>query len=103
MMPSGLKKVTALVSVTRTLPSVMVGDEKAKVAVPVALPLGVWAAVLSQVAVAVLVPLAELGAKRSEEHTSELQSHSDVVFRFLLEKTVQVPPLSTASVMVAVI
>src|SRR5947207_4228955 len=27
-----------------------------------------------------------LGAKRSEEHTSELQSHSDLVCRLLLEK-----------------
>src|SRR5476649_3061782 len=26
------------------------------------------------------------GAKRSEEHTSELQSHSDIVCRLLLEK-----------------
>src|SRR5215204_7050643 len=28
----------------------------------------------------------ELGAMRSEEHTSELQSHSDLVCRLLLEK-----------------
>src|SRR5438034_6799343 len=30
--------------------------------------------------------LAHLGAARSEEHTSELQSHSDLVCRLLLEK-----------------
>src|SRR5437773_10227788 len=28
----------------------------------------------------------EIGAKRSEEHTSELQSHHDLVCRLLLEK-----------------
>src|SRR5438034_8122579 len=28
----------------------------------------------------------ELGGRRSEEHTSELQSHSDLVCRLLLEK-----------------
>src|SRR5947207_4595984 len=32
------------------------------------------------------VSLADLLAKRSEEHTSELQSHSDLVCRLLLEK-----------------
>src|SRR5438132_8771461 len=31
-------------------------------------------------------PDLELGALRSEEHTSELQSHSDLVCRLLLEK-----------------
>src|SRR5438132_8001789 len=30
--------------------------------------------------------LAESGVNRSEEHTSELQSHSDLVCRLLLEK-----------------
>src|SRR5947207_8480386 len=30
--------------------------------------------------------LANIGASRSEEHTSELQSHSDLVCRLLLEK-----------------
>src|SRR5438132_9266816 len=30
-----------------------------------------------------------LGANRSEEHTSELQSHSDIVCRLLLEKKKQ--------------
>src|SRR5260221_3516060 len=29
----------------------------------------------------------KVNAKRSEEHTSELQSHSDLVCRLLLEKT----------------
>src|SRR5260221_3641938 len=33
-----------------------------------------------------LHPLALRGAPRSEEHTSELQSHSDLVCRLLLEK-----------------
>src|SRR5260221_6543350 len=32
------------------------------------------------------VPLVELESFRSEEHTSELQSHSDLVCRLLLEK-----------------
>src|SRR5260221_12175300 len=32
------------------------------------------------------LPLAVLIKKRSEEHTSELQSHSDLVCRLLLEK-----------------
>src|SRR5437588_8959654 len=40
--------------------------------------------------VLVIAPLAVLGATalgcRSEEHTSELQSHSDLVCRLLLEK-----------------
>src|SRR5436190_11652788 len=31
-------------------------------------------------------PLARLQRERSEEHTSELQSHSDLVCRLLLEK-----------------
>src|SRR5438034_2857108 len=31
-------------------------------------------------------PLGEVGGRRSEEHTSELQSHSDLVCRLLLEK-----------------
>src|SRR5437588_9165428 len=31
-------------------------------------------------------PRADLAARRSEEHTSELQSHSDLVCRLLLEK-----------------
>src|SRR5260221_4288428 len=35
----------------------------------------------------------EVGAiGRSEEHTSELQSHSDLVCRLLLEKKKQAPP-----------
>src|SRR5438034_5766731 len=35
----------------------------------------------------ILVPLVKaLAGKRSEEHTSELQSHSDLVCRLLLEK-----------------
>src|SRR5260221_10774617 len=31
-------------------------------------------------------PVVRAGKKRSEEHTSELQSHSDLVCRLLLEK-----------------
>src|SRR5260221_3252494 len=39
-----------------------------------------------------------LGCKRSEEHTSELQSHSDLVCRLLLEKnTSSRSPLTDAS------
>src|SRR5260221_5971533 len=34
----------------------------------------------------------ELGAHRSEEHTSELQSHSDLVCRLLLEKKKKTKP-----------
>src|SRR5688572_31253050 len=33
-----------------------------------------------------LVPVAEVAAERSEEHTSELQSQSNLVCRLLLEK-----------------
>src|SRR5436190_8993193 len=33
-----------------------------------------------------LSPARRAGARRSEEHTSELQSHSDLVCRLLLEK-----------------
>src|SRR5215211_8771833 len=33
-----------------------------------------------------LNPARNAGARRSEEHTSELQSHSDLVCRLLLEK-----------------
>src|SRR5438132_10606584 len=36
-------------------------------------------------------------ARRSEEHTSELQSHSDLVCRLLLEKKKQRFPLHLAS------
>src|SRR5438034_3670853 len=36
--------------------------------------------------VAKLVPAPAPGVSRSEEHTSELQSHSDLVCRLLLEK-----------------
>src|SRR5947207_2611331 len=32
------------------------------------------------------IPVAWGGSRRSEEHTSELQSHSDIVCRLLLEK-----------------
>src|SRR5436190_5093956 len=32
------------------------------------------------------VPIADVDCNRSEEHTSELQSHSDLVCRLLLEK-----------------
>src|SRR5260221_9596640 len=35
---------------------------------------------------AISEPSAQAGARRSEEHTSELQSHSDLVCRLLLEK-----------------
>src|SRR5476649_821475 len=35
--------------------------------------------------------VAGLGDKRSEEHTSELQSHSDLVCRLLLEKKKSIP------------
>src|SRR5260221_8173821 len=34
---------------------------------------------------------AHLTSQRSEEHTSELQSHSDLVCRLLLEKKRQIP------------
>src|SRR5438034_7656495 len=40
-----------------------------------------------------------LGTERSEEHTSELQSHSDLVCRLLLEKKkIIITQLETASV-----
>src|SRR5260221_9996230 len=35
-----------------------------------------------------------IGMARSEEHTSELQSHSDLVCRLLLEKKKKIPELS---------
>src|SRR5476649_2976556 len=38
---------------------------------------------------------AGLGNSRSEEHTSELQSHSDLVCRLLLEKKQKTQPSST--------
>src|SRR5260221_10323006 len=37
------------------------------------------------------VPLKEFLLDRSEEHTSELQSHSDLVCRLLLEKKKTIP------------
>src|SRR5260221_1668920 len=37
----------------------------------------------------VVISAYRLGSKRSEEHTSELQSHSDLVCRLLLEKKKQ--------------
>src|SRR5438034_8364437 len=39
--------------------------------------------------------VAEPFQRRSEEHTSELQSHSDLVCRLLLEKKKQYRPLPT--------
>src|SRR5438132_2849093 len=42
--------------------------------------------------------VALLRSKRSEEHTSELQSHSDLVCRLLLEKKKYVDPLSLLQV-----
>src|SRR5438132_7289678 len=50
--------------------------------------------VLLLVLVLVLVPCR---LSRSEEHTSELQSHSDLVCRLLLEKKKYKPPDSTGS------
>src|SRR5438034_4043106 len=52
---------------------------------------GAWArvaGVASRIAAraAAAVPANALGLARSEEHTSELQSHSDLVCRLLLEK-----------------
>src|SRR5947207_7214915 len=38
-----------------------------------------------------------LGVIRSEEHTSELQSHSDIVCRLLLEKIKTALPTSTST------
>src|SRR5260370_31437768 len=35
--------------------------------------------------------LGYVGAGRSEEHTSELQSHLNIVCRLLLEKTIPIP------------
>src|SRR3712207_7163203 len=40
-------------------------------------------------------PAARGGVKRSEEHTSELQSRQYLVCRLLLEKKTQLPQLST--------
>src|SRR5260221_8181788 len=37
----------------------------------------------------ILIPVPGRGLPRSEEHTSELQSHSDLVCRLLLEKKKQ--------------
>src|SRR3982751_6963682 len=49
------------------------------------------------------VPSAEsarrLKARRSEEHTSELQSRSDIVCRLLLEKQKSIIPSSSCAVM----
>src|SRR5437773_7651788 len=41
---------------------------------------------MALLALLVAVPLAERAVPRSEEHTSELQSHHDLVCRLLLEK-----------------
>src|SRR5438132_10095177 len=43
-----------------------------------------------------LVVRVDCGAPRSEEHTSELQSHSDLVCRLLLEKKKKGIPRHTA-------
>src|SRR5260221_14766820 len=47
-----------------------------------------WLGILGEAPNALRLPEEEenYGAKRSEEHTSELQSHSDLVCRLLLEK-----------------
>src|SRR5579875_4169310 len=44
--------------------------------------------------------LGDAGRARSEEHTSELQSHSDLVCRLLLEKTTQGPGMARRAVAV---
>src|SRR5260221_3850023 len=43
-------------------------------------------------------PGASCSSRRSEEHTSELQSHSDIVCRLLLEKKPRVPTTSIVRV-----
>src|SRR3954449_13640238 len=43
----------------------------------------------------------KLDAHRSEEHTSELQSHSHLVCRLLLEKKNKLPPQQTTDIALA--
>src|SRR5260221_6159459 len=47
--------------------------------------------------------VAGLGNRRSEEHTSELQSHSDLVCRLLLEKKNTTPILASSTPQIAVV
>ena len=87
-------------SVTVTLPSTtFVGMLKSTGAVPVAEASGVEAAVLSQFAVAVLVPLLGLGAELYVQlYGRSLLSLGPRVPLNPLVSTTQVPPLSTVSV-----
>src|SRR5215204_4337236 len=77
--------------VPATVPATASAQERRVVVVPGLEP-GDLAALTDQGAVGLLVPDAgpkTSGARaraRSEEHTSELQSHSDLVCRLLLEK-----------------
>src|SRR5437588_1752655 len=58
---------------------------------------GVNAAAIVAVAGLVGVPLLR-ATGRSEEHTSELQSHSDLVCRLLLEKKKKRPRVTSANI-----
>src|SRR5438034_3043439 len=62
---------------------------RANFAVEIAYSIGSYRGIFPQSGIANLIVLHEISENRSEEHTSELQSHSDLVCRLLLEKKKQ--------------
>src|SRR5438132_8672050 len=62
-----------------------IGEEPMKVAASIGIPTSSATRTIGSTS-AITVRAAQLGKMRSEEHTSELQSHSDLVCRLLLEK-----------------
>src|SRR5260221_7906953 len=77
----------------RRLPRIIFGSRHRQYRVPPSpYHTGLACRLISEVANAHRFAGARLGHNRSEEHTSELQSHSDLVCRLLLEKKKIVDP-----------
>src|SRR5438034_1006242 len=79
---TGTLALTRLIVRAVKLPVVAAGGIMDGAGIAAVLALGAQAAQLGTA----FIPCPESGASRSEEHTSELQSHSDLVCRLLLEK-----------------
>src|SRR5437773_8120089 len=67
------------------------GSDLLLVAFAHGLAIGVMVSALARISGGHFNPAVTLGALRSEEHTSELQSHHDLVCRLLLEKKKHAP------------
>src|SRR5260221_2994458 len=87
---AGIGGITAAIALQRAGLDVTV-FERADELREVGSGLPLWASALKALQKIELNDVLEaLGAPRSEEHTSELQSHSDLVCRLLLEKKKQI-------------